>query len=148
MACSCECQCECLCLAANTSLIPISTVVCSVPDINTITTSSCCRERQRIPPSLALHPAHNLLKAFYSIMTKLSILSVALAVAVVTSCCSAFAPPSPAFARHASRLFEEKKDSTEAVFVPPTEEKEEEDKEIPLEAAESLGRGSAKVRNI
>jgi hypothetical protein len=85
-------------------------------------------------------------------MTKLSYLSLALAIVSA----SAFAPLSPlspvsrraaALSPRISRLYEEKKDATEAVFVPPTEEDSEASTDdIPLEAAESLGRGAAKVR--
>mmetsp|Transcript_14702 Transcript_14702/g.26604 ORF Transcript_14702/g.26604 Transcript_14702/m.26604 type:complete len:237 (-) Transcript_14702:54-764(-) len=83
-------------------------------------------------------------------MTKLSYLSLALAIVSA----SAFAPlsSSPVSRRAAlsppiSRLYEDKKDATEAVFVPPTEEDSEASADdIPLEAAESLGRGAAKAK--
>jgi hypothetical protein len=86
-------------------------------------------------------------------MTKLSYLSLALA---IVSAADSFAPAllssSPVSRRAAlspSRLYEDKKDTTEAVFVPPPpteEDSEASTDDIPLEAAESLGRGAAKVQ--
>lgn len=82
-------------------------------------------------------------------MTRLALTLIALAAVASTS--NAFAPVSSTFAsrqQQSVRLYEEKKDASEAVFVPPPEASDEEskDEEVPLETVESLGRGAAKVR--
>lgn len=82
-------------------------------------------------------------------MTRFSAASI-WALACIVTAVTAFAPPNAAFSRQAVRLFEEKKEATEAVFAPPPEESSIEadsPADPPLETVESLGRGAAKVRH-